>query len=403
MVTDVNGDLLSVVLEGLPSGLQFGSNSNDARRTVRVRGTVATDAAVEDHTVTIAAQDNHHLDVVEATFVITVNAAANAWPVITNPGNKTYQQGAAITAFDIEVSDADGDTVTVGVTGLPPGLSYSSATGQVSGTVSATAGTRFYYPEITANDGHHTTPAKAEFQIRVAGPPGISNPGDQTYNQGQPIPAFDITVTDPDDDPVTVGVTGLPPGLSYSTTTGQVSGTVATDAAVKDYTATITASDGTTEVSETFTITVNAPPGTGTPQPVSNRQPVITDPGDKTYARGRSHHRLRHHRHRRRRHRHRRSHGTPVRTFLLDDDRESVGDRGRRRRRQGIHRHHLRERRRDAGGHRGLHCHRHRLGRAPAGQLAPGHHRPRRQDLRTGPGHHRLRHHRHRRRPRRTP
>ena len=285
-VTDVNGDLLSVVLEGLPSGLQFGSNSNDARRTVRVRGTVATDAAVEDHTVTIAAQDNHHLDVVEATFVITVNAAANAWPVITNPGNKTYQQGAAITAFDIEVSDADGDTVTVGVTGLPPGLSYSSATGQVSGTVSATAATRFYYPKITANDGHHTTPAEAEFQIRVAGPPGISNPGDQTYNQGQPIPAFDITVTDPDDDPVTVGVTGLPPGLSYSTTTGQVSGTVATDAAIKDYTATITASDGTTEVRETFTITVNAPPGTGTPQPVSNRQPVITDPGDKTYARG---------------------------------------------------------------------------------------------------------------------
>ena len=285
-VTDVNGDLLSVVLEGLPSGLQFGSNSNDARRTVRVRGTVATDAAVEDHTVTIAAQDNHHLDAVEATFVITVNAAANAWPVITNPGNKTYQQGAAITAFDIEVSDADGDTVTVGVTGLPPGLSYSSATGQVSGTVSATAATRFYYPTITANDGHHTTPAEAEFQIRVAGPPGISNPGDQTYNQGQPIPAFDITVTDPDDDPVTVGVTGLPSGLSYSTTTGQVSGTVATDAAVKDYTATITASDGTTEVRETFTITVNAPPGTGTPQPVSNRQPVITDPGDKTYARG---------------------------------------------------------------------------------------------------------------------
>ena len=175
-VTDVNGDLLSVVLEGLPSGLQSGSNRDDARRTVRVHGTVATDAAVEDHTVTIAAQDNHHLDVVEATFVITVNAAANAWPVITNPGNKTYQQGAAITAFDIEVSDADGDTVTVGVTGLPPGLSYSSATGQVSGTVSATAATRFYYPKITANDGHHTTP----------GGGGVPDPGGRAAGHLQP-------------------------------------------------------------------------------------------------------------------------------------------------------------------------------------------------------------------------
>ena len=54
---------------------------------------------------------------------------------------------------------------------------------------------------------------------------------------------------------MTVTVTGLPTGLSYAN--GQVSGTVAADAAAQDYTATITADDGVNAaVTETFTVSV---------------------------------------------------------------------------------------------------------------------------------------------------
>ena len=52
--------------------------------------------------------------------------------MITDPGDKTYEQGEAITAFGITVTDADGDPVSVTLTGLPSGLSYTSD--EVQGT-----------------------------------------------------------------------------------------------------------------------------------------------------------------------------------------------------------------------------------------------------------------------------
>ena len=197
---------------------------------------------------------------VTETFTVTVTDE-NFAPVITAPGDKTYEQGEAITAFDITVTDADGDTVTVTVTGLPDGLSY--ANGQVSGTVSQDADVQDYTVTISADDG--TNDAVTEtFTVTVIAegtsnaPPVITAPGDKTYEQGEAITAFDITVTDADSDTVTVTVTGLPSGLSYAN--GQVSGTVSASAAVQANTVTISADDSVNEaVTETFTITVTAP------------------------------------------------------------------------------------------------------------------------------------------------
>ena len=51
--------------------------------------------------------------------------SSNAPPVITDPGDKSYEQGETITSFGITVTDADGDTVSVTLSGLPSGLSYT--------------------------------------------------------------------------------------------------------------------------------------------------------------------------------------------------------------------------------------------------------------------------------------
>ena len=91
-------------------------------------------------------------------------APANNAPVITNPGDKTYDRGAAITAFGITANDADGDTVTLGVSGLPTGLSWSS--GQVSGTVDASATVQTYTVTVTANDGVGAA-VTLDFEIKV--------------------------------------------------------------------------------------------------------------------------------------------------------------------------------------------------------------------------------------------
>ena len=266
-VTDADGDTPTVTVTGLPSGLSYASG--------QVSGTVAQDAAVQDHTVTISADDGSNAAVTE-TFTITVTDVSFS-PVIADPGDKTYAQGASITAFDITVTDADGDTPTVTVTGLPSGLSYAS--GQVSGTVAQDAAVQDHTVTISADDGSNAAVTET-FTITVTDvsfSPVIADPGDKTYAQGASITAFDITVTDADGDTPTVTVTGLPSGLSYAS--GQVSGTVAADATLQDYTVTISADDGSNAaVTETFTITVTD----------VSFAPVVTDPGDKSYAQGAS-------------------------------------------------------------------------------------------------------------------
>ncbi len=312
--------ITSLAVTGLPSGLGFATPAGTGYVTFAgtVSGTVAADAEVKTHTVTITASDG--TDESTATFDVTVAAAAqtsdppdpsdptpaNTAPVITDPGNKEYAQGEAVAAFAITVTDADvEDTVSVSVSGLPPGLGWSSSSGQVSGTVAADADAQDYTVTITADDGANAA-VTLDFTVTVTAAavaptplpasnrqPAITDPGDKEYEQGEAIAAFGITVTDADDDTVSVSVSGLPPGLGWSSSSDQVSGTVAADADARDYTVTITADDGVTpEVTLDFTVTVTAA-SVQSPDPADprdptppNTPPVITDPGDKEYAQG---------------------------------------------------------------------------------------------------------------------
>ena len=197
--------------------------------------------------------------------------ASNVPPTITPPGSKSYLQGETITPFAIEVTDAE-DTPSVTVTGLPSGLGYSSGT--VSGTVAADAPARDYTVTITADDGMNAAVTLTFIvTVRENAPPAITNPGSKSYLQGETITPFDIEVTDAEDSP-SVTVTGLPSGLGYSSDT--VGGTVAANAAVRDYTVTITAVDGVNAaVTVTFTVTV-----------MENTPPSIANPGGKSYLQG---------------------------------------------------------------------------------------------------------------------
>ena len=239
-VHDGDGDDVAVTVTGLPQGLSHSDSDSCSGGTVS--GTVMPNT----HRIP-ARRDN--------AFIVKINAddGVNAvvthsfnyfvmWgrPHITSPGDKTYQQGEQIAAFDIVV-DADEKYKEVELTGLPDSLSYESASEQVTGTVDANAEIKNYTVTITADgDGPGwLSPVTDTFTITViSSRPDVQISGPADAQNG----AFDVTITfsEPvtgfEKGDVTVGngtATALSgSGSSYTATiTPAASGTVTVDVA----------------------------------------------------------------------------------------------------------------------------------------------------------------------------
>ncbi|MDE2904878.1 MAG: Ig-like domain-containing protein, partial [Acidobacteriota bacterium] len=176
--------------------------------------------------------------------------------MITELGDKTYEQGETITAFGITVTDADNDTLTVTVTGLPSGLSY--ANGQVSGTVAADATVQAYTVTISADDGVNAA-VTATFTITVTEPAPVTVPAvtvaDASAAEGDSL-TFTVTL----DEAVSGGLTVTPSfadgtaakGIDYSENTTGIS-FAGTKGEQHTFTVTTT-EDEVVEAGETFTV-----------------------------------------------------------------------------------------------------------------------------------------------------
>ncbi|MCB1275758.1 Ig-like domain-containing protein [Prosthecobacter sp.] len=91
----------------------------------------------------------------------------NQSPQITSPGNQSSVVGAVV-SLPVLANDPENDPITFSATGLPPGLSISSGSGVISGTVT-TAGT--FNVTIRADDGL-SAPASVSFTWTVS--PGLT-------------------------------------------------------------------------------------------------------------------------------------------------------------------------------------------------------------------------------------
>jgi len=189
---------------------------------------------------------------------------SNLPPVMSAQLGLTVKAGAPWGYVVPAFSDPNGDALTYSVSNLPAGVSFNAATRTLSGSV-AVAGT--YTITITANDGKGGT-GSTSFVLTVQANTAPTAPAvpNQTATVGTAfsygIPAF----SDADYDNLTYSATGIPPGLSFSTTNLVLSGTPTTAGA---YTVTVTANDGRGgSVSRSFTVTVSS-------MAVPNRAPVI--------------------------------------------------------------------------------------------------------------------------------
>jgi hypothetical protein len=226
----------------LPPGLSIGST------TGLISGTIANTANTSTpYAVTVTATD-------------TAGHAASQsfhWAVarlgLGNPADQESREGTAV-SLQLHATDVPG-TPTYSATGLPAGLTISSSTGVISGTVGAAAhGSSPYQVTVTASDSGNT--ASQSFVWTVTPRVALVNPGAQGNATGDSV-SLQLSASSPGGT-MNYSATGLPAGLGIGNSTGLISGMVAAGAAsATPYTVTVTANDGTSSTSQTFSWTVS--------------------------------------------------------------------------------------------------------------------------------------------------
>ena len=190
--------------------------------------------------------------------VITKETVVNHPPTLANPGNQSSSEAEAI-SLALSATDPNGDPLTFTASGLPDGLSLNGSSGVVAGTLSfASAGS--HVVDATVSDGSGSDSVSFTWTVaNVNRPPSILNPGDQQHIVGASI-NLSVSASDPDGDTLSFSATGLPPGLTINSSSGEVAGLLTT---VGSYNITVSASDGTDSSSTSFMWTisnVNQPP-----------------------------------------------------------------------------------------------------------------------------------------------
>ena len=216
---------LSVTVTGLPMGLFYNSSTAQITGSPMVGDSQVSSGGVYS---VILNSSNISGSAAPVTFTWTVTPAGTI-PVITSPGNQTTREGAAV-SLPVTVSNPGNTSLSVTVTGLPIGLSYNSSTAQITGSpmVGDSQGPNggVYSVTLTASNLYGSgVPVTFTWTVTPAGTaPVITNPGNQTTREGTAV-SLPLTVSNPGNTSLTVTATGLPLGLTYNSSSGQITGT----------------------------------------------------------------------------------------------------------------------------------------------------------------------------------
>jgi hypothetical protein len=193
----------------------------------------------------------------ETTFGGDFSGSDNNKVSIFSPGTQTTPVGGSV-YLQTQGEDTCTGSLTYKASGLPSGLSINSTTGVISGTAK-TAGTSSVTVTGTDSTGP-TGSATFTWNVGTAGNTvTVTNPGSQAGKVGTAA-SLQMAATDSaSGQTLTYSATGLPAGLSISSTTGLISGTPST-AATSSVTVTATDTTGASG-SATFSWTISAAAG----------------------------------------------------------------------------------------------------------------------------------------------
>jgi hypothetical protein len=159
-------------------------------------------------------------------FTITVTGSANRAPTISGTPSTSVTAGQAY-SFRPTAADADNNTLGFAIQNRPTWATFSSVTGQLSGTPSTTHVGTYSNIVISVSDGRVST-ALAPFAITVANTtnraPTISGTPPTSVTAGQAY-SFRPTAADADNNTLTFAIANRPAWATFNAATGQLSGT----------------------------------------------------------------------------------------------------------------------------------------------------------------------------------
>jgi hypothetical protein len=250
-VSDADGDPLRFSIANKPVWATFNTVSGG------LSGTPTAANAGTYANVTISVTDGSK-KVSLAPFSITVSSTANRAPTISGTAPTAVTAGQTYT-FRPTAVDADKNTLGFSVANKPVWATFSSVTGQLSGTPTAAHVGSYANVVISVSDGKASA-ALAPFSISVTAAanklPTISGAPQSSVNAGSAY-AFRPTAADADGDTLTFSITNRPAWAAFNAATGQLSGTPTSASAGTYSNIVIKVSDGKASVAlAPFAITV---------------------------------------------------------------------------------------------------------------------------------------------------
>lgn len=242
-ITDVTPeaapDSAVITTSALPKGVEF--NNGVITGTPEEAGTFP---------ITVTATNAGRTATTDFTITVTDNSTPVVAPTIEDIDDQSIELGDPIATVNTVVTP---DTAVVTAEGLPNGVEIVD--GVISGTPTVAGN---YNVTVTATNDGRT--ASTSFNIEVVDSsnpipaPSIDPIDDAEGTEEEPIDPIDVVVTPDDAD---VEVEGLPEGVDYDPSTGEISGTPEKGTEGR-YTVTVTATNNGGTATETFILVVKA-------------------------------------------------------------------------------------------------------------------------------------------------
>jgi Putative Ig domain len=277
--SDTDGDALTFAIQNKPSWATFNASSG-----LLTGAPTANDVGTTSQIIISVSDGSAEADL--APFAVQVTATpsnpapTNTAPTLSGTPAITVRAGAHY-AFQPSAVDANGDTLTFSISGLPAWAAFNTATGLLSGTPSSANVGTYSDIAISVSDGKSVVALKS-FTVTVTAisstppasqPPKISGTPATSVQAGVHY-SFEPAASDPSGKPLTFSIVKTPSWATFNAANGQLSGTP-TSANVGTYPGiSITVSDGTLSASlPAFTIQVTAAP---TAPPTISGSPATT-------------------------------------------------------------------------------------------------------------------------------